>query len=720
MLDIWVVEQRLGGGGMGTVYRCHNRAARRIQAAIKVLDPRFSSSSDIRRRFVREAELLFELDHPHIVKVRNVRMDADPPFIEMAFVEGASLAEHLEGGALAPGAAARLVGQIASALDHCHSRGVNHRDVKPANILVRGGHATLVDFGIAAEASGTITEGGATVGSLSYTPPEWGSSDVDAELWDAYGLGVVLFEALTGRMAFPPKPGAGLREEVIRQIDLKRGVEHLDPGGQHDSVLRTIVQQLTASNPAHRLRDLHSVSRQLADFAEGRNDTHIADIERTDSISPDTLALPGTKGTSTAAAALPSDISIQRTGSPRGGNTPPAAATMAFVEGLPSPEDEDQGNGAAPRPTLVPDSSQTHAEVQAARAEAVAQDTPAASGRSRSGLVVAIVALLLLGGAALAWIQQADQTPAPRREGTAAVGSRPVQVQTTGDALGQAVTVLLDGESVEPGTVRTVEVGAHELEARLGDGCADGSEGGCLTATREVTVVSGQGPATVGIALPEPAPITLVFEPALPDAAQVRIDDGDWTAATGLSVPAASKTRLRARVGPCPGSACRKSKSVSLTSPLQSEGPVTVAVEWPEAVSSTPKASAANPEGGLVTVAQMVRFLKRNPEWQRESVGSSAPAKYLDGWKGTTPPPTIRTQWVPQVSVALAEAICAGRGGLQPFDAPPLEWATTPGNPRDFELRKMGSGVMLRDHQGHKTSVDPSRVNSTVAVRCRR
>ena len=115
MLDIWVVEQRLGGGGMGTVYRCHNRDARRIQAAIKVLDPRFSSSSDIRRRFVREAELLFELDHPHIVKVRNVRMDADPPFIEMAFVEGASLAEHLEGGALAPGAAARGISSSSAA-----------------------------------------------------------------------------------------------------------------------------------------------------------------------------------------------------------------------------------------------------------------------------------------------------------------------------------------------------------------------------------------------------------------------------------------------------------------------------------------------------------------------------------------------------------------------------------------------------------------------------
>ena len=71
-IDIWVVEERLGGGGMGTVYRCHNEHARRIRAAIKVLEP-VRPLGELRQRFVREAELLFELDHPHIVKVRNIR-----------------------------------------------------------------------------------------------------------------------------------------------------------------------------------------------------------------------------------------------------------------------------------------------------------------------------------------------------------------------------------------------------------------------------------------------------------------------------------------------------------------------------------------------------------------------------------------------------------------------------------------------------------------------
>ena len=157
MLDIWVVEQRLGGGGMGTVYRCHNRDARRIQAAIKVLDLRFSSSSDIRRRFVREAELLFELDHPHIVKVRNVRMDADPPSSRWPSWRERRLRSTLR-WVRSRGAGRGSSDRSPPPWTTTPSR--QPPDVKPANILVRGGHATLVDFGIAAEASGTITEGG--------------------------------------------------------------------------------------------------------------------------------------------------------------------------------------------------------------------------------------------------------------------------------------------------------------------------------------------------------------------------------------------------------------------------------------------------------------------------------------------------------------------------------------------------------------------------------
>ena len=90
-IDAWTVERQLGSGGMGSVYLCRNRGARRILAAVKVLDSRLDASPKVRARFVREAELLFSLQHPNIVKVRNVRMDATPPYLEMEFVEGPNL-----------------------------------------------------------------------------------------------------------------------------------------------------------------------------------------------------------------------------------------------------------------------------------------------------------------------------------------------------------------------------------------------------------------------------------------------------------------------------------------------------------------------------------------------------------------------------------------------------------------------------------------------------
>ena len=97
-IDIWVVEHPLGQGGMGSVYRCHNRSAKRILAAIKTLDPRLNRVASAKARFVREAEILFALEHPNIVKVRNVRMDAELPYIEMEFVSGHSLEAQIRQG----------------------------------------------------------------------------------------------------------------------------------------------------------------------------------------------------------------------------------------------------------------------------------------------------------------------------------------------------------------------------------------------------------------------------------------------------------------------------------------------------------------------------------------------------------------------------------------------------------------------------------------------
>ena len=185
-IDIWIVDKALGSGGMGSVYRCHNRKANRILAAIKVLDNAVRKHPDSEARFVREAEILFSLDHPNIVKVRNVRTDTDPPYLEMEFVEGESLESVLWRGSMSPPEALDVMAQCASALTYMHKKGVRHRDIKPANLLIQpDGLVKLVDFGLAIETDGArITQQGMAFGTVSYAPPEWINPEaLDPAMW---------------------------------------------------------------------------------------------------------------------------------------------------------------------------------------------------------------------------------------------------------------------------------------------------------------------------------------------------------------------------------------------------------------------------------------------------------------------------------------------------------------------------------------------------------
>ena len=217
-IDIWVVERALGAGGMGSVYRCHNRHAKRILAAIKVLEVSLRRIPGAEARFIREAEILFQLEHPNIVKVRNVRTDVDPPYLEMEFVEGRSLENILAHGALEPGRALHIATQLCDAIRYLHSKGIRHRDIKPANVLLDGDRAKLVDFGLAVEAGmSRITEEGMTFGTVSYAPPEWIDPErLNPTKWDLYALGVVMYEMLTGTVAFPVSHQGSVRQQANR------------------------------------------------------------------------------------------------------------------------------------------------------------------------------------------------------------------------------------------------------------------------------------------------------------------------------------------------------------------------------------------------------------------------------------------------------------------------------------------------------------------------
>ena len=209
VLDDFKIEDEIGRGGMGVVYRAAQISLGR-PVALKVISETLSDREGFRERFVRESRLAASLDHPNVIPVYAAGEHDGVLYIAMRFVDGTDLRALLAAeGALDPARAAGVVAQVASALDAAHERGLVHRDVKPANILVaaRGGgeHTYLTDFGLTkrtASDSG-LTAAGEWVGTLDYVAPEQVRGEHVDSRADVYALGCVLYELLTGQVPFP-------------------------------------------------------------------------------------------------------------------------------------------------------------------------------------------------------------------------------------------------------------------------------------------------------------------------------------------------------------------------------------------------------------------------------------------------------------------------------------------------------------------------------------
>jgi serine/threonine protein kinase len=198
------IEGVIGRGGMGVVYRATDVELDRT-VALKLLAPELANDESFRRRFVSESKIAASLDHPHVIPIYRAGESDGTLFLAMRHVPGHDLRERLaETGRIEPALAAKLVGQVASALDAAHSESLVHRDVKPANVLLgRDDHAYLSDFGLSRRTTDmrhTLT--GQLVGTLDYIAPEQIRGEPVGAAADVYALGCMAFHLLTGAVPF--------------------------------------------------------------------------------------------------------------------------------------------------------------------------------------------------------------------------------------------------------------------------------------------------------------------------------------------------------------------------------------------------------------------------------------------------------------------------------------------------------------------------------------
>jgi hypothetical protein len=259
----WIVECRLGEGGMGAVYRCHSVLSDAMKAALKVMKSHTLGAG--RERFAQELQSLAMLSHPGIVRVLGGGEDRERGllFLVMELLTGESLADRIRRGPLPATEAVPLFRSIADSLAYAQAAGIHHRDVKPENImLVAGAGPKLVDFGIAKSTGGAqLTMAGAVPGTLAYLAPEHFSSDApDPALADVYSLGLSLHEALTGQCAYAVSTtsNADFGRLVGRKLDSKP----MDPGTAFSAPLRELVRRATEPDPARRIAS-------MAEFAAG-------------------------------------------------------------------------------------------------------------------------------------------------------------------------------------------------------------------------------------------------------------------------------------------------------------------------------------------------------------------------------------------------------------------------------------------------------------------
>ncbi|MFE7370342.1 serine/threonine-protein kinase [Streptomyces anulatus] len=353
----YLLEEPLGRGATGTVWRARQRETAGAEAAvagqpgetvaIKVLKEELANDADVVMRFLRERSVLLRLTHPNIVRTRDLVVEGDLLALVMDLVDGPDLHRYLrENGPLTPVAASLLTAQIADALAASHADGVVHRDLKPANVLLdeRDGqmHPMLTDFGIARLAdSPGLTRTHEFVGTPAYVAPESAEGRPQTSAVDIYGAGILLYELVTGR---PPFAGGTALEVLHRHLSEEPRRPSTVP-----APLWTVIERCLSKDPDRR-PSAENLARGLRTVAEGigvhANSAQIAAADGVGALlapDPAPTAVPETPGAADPTQVLPSNA----------GSFDPAAATSVLPQTGPGGQG-GPGGQAAPTSVMPP------------------------------------------------------------------------------------------------------------------------------------------------------------------------------------------------------------------------------------------------------------------------------------------------------------------------------------------------------------------------------
>jgi hypothetical protein len=329
------IERIAGRGGMGVVYLATDLRLKR-QVALKVIAPELAREPNFQQRFERECELAASVDHPGVIPVYSAGEEDGASYVTMRWVEGTDLAEMIRlHGRLPLPLVATVATQLGDALDAAHARGLVHRDVKPANVLVReepGGHRVfLTDFGLTRRlASDTrLTATGAIMGTLDYMAPEQFTGGTTDARTDVYALGCVLYQSLSGSVPFPTEgaPAKLFAHTNAERPSLLEAVPDAPPA------LDRVLQKAMAKEPEDRYRSAGELGAAAAAAVAGEG---VAAEEATTGAVPAgaesatgtaPAADAGTTGMSTAPAA-----EAATTGVAPAAEAPPTAPSREPVE----------------------------------------------------------------------------------------------------------------------------------------------------------------------------------------------------------------------------------------------------------------------------------------------------------------------------------------------------------------------------------------------------